>query len=158
MDGVIWLLGFVLCVLCSIAGIIGNGMTICIFILINKFRNPIGLHVLGLTIFDFIASSIIIPLKASFFFYEAHWKLGKFMCYLDKFFAYGASSISIMFITSIAFNRWIKMNWSAQTYNKIFTKRTSLMIVICIPVLGYLPVVLGFFGITSKFDAMRFYK
>ncbi|XP_059481394.1 uncharacterized protein LOC132200161 [Neocloeon triangulifer] len=144
-----WLLGCLLCIFCSIGGIIGNGMTLCLFISDKKFRDPIGLFIMGLTITGLITSTTAIPLKASVFYTKATWTLGSFLCYVDKFLCYGSLPTSIMFISSIALNRWTKINCTAQTYNRIFTMLNTKLIILFNVAIGYSPIILGFFGITT---------
>ncbi|CAG7695137.1 unnamed protein product [Allacma fusca] len=141
----------------SVIGSLGNIMTVTALCNSSSLRRQTTTwFTLSLSISDFLFSVIALPFTA-FRHAGLTWVKDSSWCQLGPFIYYGSVTCSIITITTITINRYIRIV-HFHLYHRVFTYRKTTLVIIGIWILSYGFMIPALLGIWGKFAYIASYK
>ncbi|XP_074060794.1 oxoeicosanoid receptor 1 [Macrotis lagotis] len=100
-----------------ILGLVGNGFALFIFCFHMRPWKSNTIFLLSLVLADFFLI-INLPFRVDYYFRNQTWKFGHYGCKVNLFMVSTNRIASIVFLTAIAFNRYLKVVWPHHTLSR----------------------------------------
>ncbi|XP_072598906.1 oxoeicosanoid receptor 1 isoform X1 [Vulpes vulpes] len=93
-----------------VLGLLGNSLALFIFCFHTRPWTSNTVFLVSLVVADFLLI-INLPLRVDYYFLHEHWRFGATICKLNLFMLSTNRSASVVFLTAIALNRYLKVVW-----------------------------------------------
>lgn len=148
----ILLFGAVCCILISIAGTIGNLISILAMVKCKRLRNSTTAFIVNLCVSDMLFCGFTMPFTALIFL-NRNWYYGDMLCKMFALIKFSNGLVSVFTVVAIAVNRYILIIYP-RSYEKIYGKRNTLILIVSLWLFPFLLILLPFFNAwgTLEFD------
>ena len=102
-----------------------------------RLRVPRNYFIISLAVSDVMMSLLVMPLSTGAFIWGS-WPYGDFMCQFQGSVGCSLGSVALLTLTLTAVNRYFKMVKGLNLYQKLYTKKTTLCMITCAWILGFL--------------------
>ncbi|XP_034857576.1 oxoeicosanoid receptor 1 [Mirounga leonina] len=91
-----------------VLGLVGNSLALFIFCFHTRPWTSNTVFLVSLVVADFLLI-INLPLRVDYYFLQEHWRFGATICKLNLFMLSTNRSASVVFLTAVALNRYLKV-------------------------------------------------
>ena len=118
------------------AAFLGNLIIICVVYQNPRLRTVTNMFLVGLSVADFLTSSLVMPFTASIFIH-GKWMFSKGVCVLQGILILWLVWTSLHMVTLMAINRYFCVR-RPNLYRKWFTKRNTIAMIITVGVVSFI--------------------